>query len=86
MVVKGQRKNHRHHKQKHEDALVTRADNQQEKEANEEDYELGRDDVRENGTDKKAVLTLEKRHAAPAVVPDVKRFGNDSGFATGGTK
>jgi len=85
MVVKSQWKNHRHHKQQNEHALVTRADNQQEKEANKEDHELGRDDVREDGADKKAVLTLEKRHAAWAVMPDVKRFGNDSGFATGGT-
>lgn len=85
MVVKSQRENHGHHKQQHEHALVTRADNQQEKEANKEDHELGRDDVREDRADKKAVLTLEKRHAVRAVMPDVKRFGNDRGLATGRT-
>ena len=84
-MVKGDRKNYRHRKQNPQHTLVTRADDQQEKEANDEDHELGRDDVREDCADKKAVLALEKRHAVGAVMPDMKRFGNDWGFATGGT-
>lgn len=86
MVIESDRKNYRHRKQNSQHALVTRADDQQEKEANEEDDELGRDDVREDGADKKTVLTLVKREAAWAVMPDVKRSCNYSGFATSGTK
>ena len=85
-MVKSDWKNHRHHKQQHKHALVTRADNQQEKEANEEDHDLGRHDVCEDCADKKAIFTLKKGHAVWAVMPDVKRFCNDPGFAAGGTK
>ena len=85
MVVKSQRKNHRHHKQQHQHALVIRTDNQQEKEAHQQDHELGRDDVGEDRAHKKPVLTLEQREAAWAVMPDVKRSRDDAGLATGGT-
>jgi hypothetical protein len=84
-MVKSDGENQRHYEQKHEDALVTCANNQQEKEANEQDHDLGGDDVGEDGTHKNPVLTFEEREAIGAVMPDVKRSGDDSGFATGGT-
>jgi hypothetical protein len=59
VVIKADWKNYRHREQDRQHALVTRTDDQQEKEANDEDHELGRDDIREDGADKKAVLTLE---------------------------
>ena len=85
MVIKGDRKNQRHDKQQHQHLGVIRADNQQEKEAHEEDYDLGGDDVCEDCAYKKPVLTLEKCETVWAVMPDVKRSGDDSRFATSGT-
>ena len=85
VVIKGDRENQRQHKQQHQHTFISRADNQQEKEAHQQDYELGRDDVGEDRADKKPVLTLEQREAAWAVMPDVKRSRDDSGLATGGT-
>ena len=85
MVVKSHRENQRHHEQQHQHTLVFCADNEQEKEANEKDHDLSCDDVREDGAYKKPVLALEKRHAVWAVMADVKRFGDDSGFTAGGT-
>ena len=51
----------------------------------EQDHELGGDDVREDCAHKKPVLTLEKRHAGGAVMPDVKRLRDDPRGATGRT-
>ncbi len=85
MVIKGDREKQRQYKQHHEHALVARPDNQQEKEAHDENHELGRDHVRENRAHEKPVLTLEKRHAGGAVMPDVKRLCDDARLATRGT-
>ena len=59
MVVKSDRKNYRHRKQNPQHALITRTNDQQKKEANDEDHEFGRDDVREDCAHKKAVFTFE---------------------------
>ena len=85
MVIKGDWKYDRHDKQQHEHALVGRPNNQQEKEAHDEDHELGRDHIREDRAHEKPILPLEKRHAGWTVMPDMKRLCDDSGFATGGT-
>ena len=85
VVIKGDGKKQRHHKQKHEDVLVIRADNQQEKEADDEDHEFRRDDVREDRAHEKPILTLEERHAAWTVMSDVERLRDDPGRATSGT-
>lgn len=85
MVVKSDRENQRHHEQQDQHTLVIRAHNQQEKEAHDENHELSRDHVREDRSYKKSVLTLEKRQAVWAVMPDMKRSCDDSGLATGGT-
>jgi len=84
-MVKSDRENQRHYEQQHQHALITCADNQQEKEAYKQDHDLGGDDVGEDGAHKKTVLTFEKREAIWAVMPDVKRSSDDPGFATGGT-
>ena len=84
-MIERDRKKQRQDKQQHQHTLIIRADNQQEKEAHDENHELGRDDVRENCAHKKAVFTLEKREAVWAVMPDMKRSRDDSGLATGGT-
>jgi len=85
VVIKSDGENEGHDEEQHEHALVTCADNQEEKEAYQQDDELGGDDVGENGAHKKPVLTLEKREAIGAVMADVKRSSDDPGFATGGT-
>jgi len=77
VMIKSHWKNQRHHKEYDEDIRIIRANNQQAKEANEKDNELRRDDVCENRTYKKAVLTLKKRHAMRTVMADVKRGGDD---------
>jgi hypothetical protein len=82
-MIKGDGKNQRHHEQEHDDVLVIGADNQEGKEADDQNKELRGDDVREDRADEKAVFTLEKGHAAWAVVADVKRLRNDPGRATG---
>ena len=82
-MIKGDGKNQRHHEQEHEDVLVIGADNQEEKEADDQNKELRGDDVRENRAYEKAVFTLEKRHAAWAVMADVKRLRHDPGRAAG---
>jgi len=82
-MIKGDRKNQRHHEQEHEDVLVIGADNQEEKEADDQNKELRSDDVRENRAHEKAVFTLEKRHAAWAVMADVERLRDDPGRAAG---
>ena len=84
-MVKRDWENEGHYEQQYQHALVTRANNQQEKEANEQDHELGRHHVGEDRAHKKAVLTLEEREAIWAVMPDVKRSCDDAGLATGGT-
>ena len=85
MLVKSDRENQRHYEQQDQHSLVTGPDDQQEKEAYEQDHDLGRDDVGEDRAHKKPVLTLEEREAIGAVVPDMKRSCDDPGFATGGT-
>jgi len=82
-MIKGDGKNQRHHEQEHEDVLVIGADNQEEKEADDQNKELRGDDVRENRADEKAVFTLEKRHAAWAVMADVEGLRDDPGRAAG---
>ncbi|HKG97582.1 MAG TPA: hypothetical protein VKA97_07200, partial [Pyrinomonadaceae bacterium] len=77
VMIKRHRKYQRHHKEYDQDIRIIRADNQQAKETNEKDNELRRDDVCQNRAYKKAVLTLKKRHAMRAVMPDVKRGGDD---------
>ena len=84
-MVKTDRENQGHYEQQHQYTIVIRTDDQQEKEADEEDHELGYDDVREDCTNKKAILTLEERHALRAVMPDVKRVRGNLRFATGRT-
>lgn len=83
-MVKSDRKNQRHHEQEHEDVLVIRADNQQEKEADDQDHELGGHDVREYRAHEKPVFTLEKRHAGRAMMADVEGLRDDPRRATGG--
>ncbi len=84
-MIESDREEQRHHEEQDKHALVIRANDQQEKEAHDEDHDLGRDYVRENRAHKKPVLTLEKRHAGWAVMPDMKRSCDDAGLATGGT-
>jgi len=80
-MIKGDGKNQRHHEQEHEDVLVIGAYNQKEKEADDEDQELRGDDVRENRAYEKAVFTLEKRHAAWAMMADMEGLRDDRGRA-----
>ena len=75
----------RHNKQQNQHTLVSNAHNQQEKEAEQQDYQFRYDHVRENRAQKKALFTLKKRHAMRAMVPDVKRVRNDRRLATGRT-
>ena len=82
-MIKGDGKNQRHQEQEHEDVLVIGADNQEEKEADDQNQELRGDDVRENRAYEKAVFTLEKRHAAWAVMADVEWLRDDRGRAAG---
>ena len=77
MVIKCDREEQGHHKQQHEHVLVVSTDNQKEKEADDENHKLCRDHVRENRAHEKPVFTLEKCHAAWAVMPDVKGLGDD---------
>ena len=82
-MIKSDGKNERHHEQEHEDLLVIGADDQEEKEADDQNQELRGDDVRENRAYEKAVFTLEKRHAAWAVMADVEGLRDDPGRAAG---
>ena len=82
-MIKGDGKNERHHEQDHEHVLVIGADNQEEKEADDKDHELGGDDVREDRAHEKPVFPLEKRHAAWAVMAYVKGLCDDPGRAAG---
>ncbi|HEU5130887.1 MAG TPA: hypothetical protein VFT26_02245, partial [Pyrinomonadaceae bacterium] len=69
-MIESDRKNQSQHEEQNQHAFVICADYQQEKEAHEENHDLGRDYVRENRTHEKPVLTLEKRHAGWTVMPD----------------
>ncbi|HET6973556.1 MAG TPA: hypothetical protein VFH96_05990 [Pyrinomonadaceae bacterium] len=82
VVVKGDWKDQRHHKQQHQHVLVVSTDNQQEEEADDQNHDLGGNDVCENRAHKETVLTLEKRHAAWAVMADVERVGDYPGRTT----
>lgn len=81
-MIKSHWKHQRHYEKQHEDVAIVGADNEQKEETNQENYELGGDDIGENRAHKKAVLTLEERHAVRAVMPDVKRRGDDLRLAT----
>ena len=85
VVIKSHRKNQRHHKQVHEDVLVIGADNQEEKEADDQDHELRRDDIGEDRAYEEAVFALEERHAVWAVVADVEWLRDDPRRAAGRT-
>jgi len=76
VVIESDRENQGHDEEQDQDVFVIRPDNQQEKEANQQNYELSGDDVGEDCAHKEAVFTLEERHAARAVVPDVKWLVN----------
>ena len=84
MVIKDDGEKQRHYEQQYEHVRVACADNQQEKEAHDKNHELGRDHVRENRTHEKPILTLKKRQAGWAVMPDVKRLRDDARLATRG--
>jgi hypothetical protein len=84
-MVKSDRKNKGHHEEHYQNTFIICAENQQAEETNQQDNELGRDDVSEDCAHEKAVFALKKRHAVRTVMPDVKRGGDDLRFATGGT-
>ena len=81
-MIKSYRKYQRHYEKQHEHMAIIRADDEQEEETNRKNDELCRDHVGENRADEKAVLTLEKRHAMRAMVPDMKRGGDNLRFTT----
>jgi len=81
-MIESDWKHQRHDKKQSQNAFITRANNQQEKEANDENHELRGDDVCEDSAHEKPVFPLEKRQAVRAVMPDVKRLGDDGRFAT----
>ena len=85
MVIERDGDDQGHQEQEHKHVLVISADNQQEKEADDEDQKLGGDDVRQDRANEKPVFTLEKRHAAWAVMADVERLRDDRGRAAGWT-
>ena len=84
-MIEKNRKNQSHHEEQNQHVAVVRPDNQQEKEADHKDHELRRDHVREYRAYKKPFLTLKKREAVRAMVPDVKRMGGDCRLPTGRT-
>lgn len=81
-MIKSDGKYQRHDEEQHEHMAIVCADNQQKEETNQENHELRRDDVGQNCTHEKAVFALEKREAMRAVMPDVKRGGDDLRLAT----
>ena len=82
MVIESDRENRRHYEEQNQDAFVVRADYQEEKEADQQDDELGGDDVSENRAHKEAVFAFEKRHAVGAVMADVEWLVNNLRLAT----
>ena len=85
VMIKSHWKHNGHHKEQCKHILVFCADNQQKEEANQQDYELCRDHICQDGAYEKPILTLEEREAVWAVMSYVKRGCGDPGFATRGT-
>jgi hypothetical protein len=82
MVIESDRENQGHDEEQDQDAFVVGADYQEEKEADQQNKELGGDDIRENCTYKEAVFALEEGHAVRAVMPDVERLVNNPRLPT----
>src|SRR6185295_3958704 len=82
MVIESDRENQNHDEEQDQNVFVVRADDQQEKEADQQNDELSGDDVGENCAHKEAVFAFEKSHAVRAVMPDVKRLVNNLRLAT----
>lgn len=84
-MVEKDREDQGHYEEQDQHVAVIGPDNQQEKEADRQDHEFRRDDVREYRAYKKPFFTLEKRETVRAMVPDMKRMGSDGRFPTGRT-
>ena len=73
VMIKGDRKDQCDGKQHRQHALILSAEYEQAKEAKNQDYELGDDDICENCAYKEPVFTFVKREANRAMMADVKR-------------
>jgi len=85
VVIESDGENQRHREQQHEHILVFRADNQQTEKADQEDHNLGSDNVGENRTNEEPILTFEERHAVRAMVPNMERVRDDLRLPAGRT-
>ena len=81
-MIKSDRKNQRHHEKQGQNTLILGAEDKQAEETDQQNYEFGSDDIGQDRAHKKAVLTLEKRQAFRAVMPDMKRVRYDLRSAT----
>jgi hypothetical protein len=81
-MIESHWENQGHHEEQYQNTLIRCANNQQGEEANKQDHELCRHDIRQNRAHKKSILALEEREAVWAMVPDVKRVRDDCRFAT----
>jgi len=85
MMIEKDRENEGHDEQQNQHVVVIGPDDQQKEETDQQDHELSRDYVREYRAHKEPVFTLKKRQTVRAMVPDVKRVGDDRRFPAGRT-
>lgn len=85
VMVESHRKNQRHHEKQCQNTFILRAQDKQAEKADQQNHDLGGDDVSEDCAHEKAVLTLEEREAVWAVVTNMKQVGSDLRLATCGT-
>ena len=81
-MIKSDGKNQRHDEEHDECALVSRAQNYQTKETDQQNRKLRRDHVCQDCAHKKAVFALEERHAGRTVMPDFEWLRGDFSLAT----
>lgn len=84
-MIEKHREDEGHYEEQDQHIAIVGPDDQQEKEADQQDHELGRNDVCEYSAYKKPFFTLKERHAVRTVMPDMKWLGSDRRLPTGRT-
>jgi hypothetical protein len=77
MMIEGDGEQKRDGEEDAEQKVEACAGERQADEVGEEHRELGREHIRDDGSDKEALFTFEERAARGAVMPDLKRSLDD---------
>jgi hypothetical protein len=82
MVVKSNRKRNRNYKEHDQHELVVGIYDRKQDQVGEQNYQLGRDYIHQNGTDKEPLFASEDRPTRSAVIFYFKGRLNDGSLAT----